>query len=200
MLMHLSLGMVQNLTMYSEQDNYNLVVLRHSWYTCSIKHLVDLRGLNDRKIGQWRLKSTMECMPRKSFEPLFSLMSDEQKTEIERILDSDDEEENHQLSEELPMLHHPEWRLAQKGIGRERAWQVVNKIEELGLKGYIAICYRQYSPPPVGYYHEHFRERMFEMMEEYAKQFNGDIYFVPVGSTLNKLLYDIEKRTMEFEN
>lgn len=198
MLMHLSLGMVQNLRACGGQNSPNNVVLRHSSYTCSIKHLVDLRGLSDRSIKQWSLCYTMGDMPRKSFEPLFALLSDEQNAEIEEILDSDDAEEDQKLSEELPTLHHPEWWLAQKGIGSERASQVVKKIGELGLKGYIAICYRQYSPQAVGYYHEHFRKRMFELMEEYADKFNGDIYFMAVGNTLNTLLLNIEKWVQEF--
>lgn len=198
LLMHLSLGMVQRLRKCDELDKDSLIVLNRDSFSCRIKDIVDIRGLGKRHIF-CRLPYTLEDMPRKSLDPLFTLMSDEQKAEIEKILDNVDKREEEQLSGELANLHHPEWKLARMGIGSERARRVVDKMAEFGLKGYIAVCYRSYYPPPFGYFHEHHKKNSFEMLEKYASSFNGDIYFIAVGSTLTKLLYDIEKRTMEFE-
>lgn len=192
LLMHLSLGMIQNLRRCDEMISNSLIVSSKDSCVCTIKYLINLKGLSKlHGMYRWYLLETLENLPRKSLDSLFALMSVEQKAKIEKILDTVNVEEE-KLFNELATVQHPAWVMAL--MGSERADLLIKKIEEFGLKGYLAICFR--GCEAIGELH-YGDEKSYQVMEEYDRQFDGNSYFIAVGSTLTKLLKDIEKKSME---
>lgn len=192
LLMHLSLGMVQKLRKCDELISNSLIVSSKDSCTCTIKYLIDLEGLGQLNgMYQWYLLETLKDLPRKLLDPLFTLMSTEQKKEIEDLLDTVNVEED-KLFNELTTVQHPNWIMAL--MGNERADLLIKKMVGFGLKGYLAICFRGFGR--LGELH-YYRDKSYQEMEEYDRQFKGNSYFIAIGSTLTQLMKDIERKSKD---
>lgn len=190
LLMHLSLGMIQKLRRCDELMSNSLIVSSKGSCICTISYLINLKGLG--RLGgmyRWYLLKTLEDLPRKLLDPLFTLMSAEQKKEIEDLLDNVNVEEN-KLFDELTTVQHPTWIMAL--MGNERADLLIEKMVEFGLKGYLAICFRE--DRRLGELHYR-REESYQEMEEYDSNFKGNSCFIAIGSTLTQLMKDIERKS-----
>lgn len=187
LLMHLSLLMIQRLKEARECVCDSRVVLRDSSYVCSIHFLIDLQGLD--KIGcgaRWDIDRCLRRLPCKTLDPLFFLMSENQRRELFRCLEKVNESEDC-LNEELIRVEHPSWMMDL--MGSRRADLLIDKLVRFNLKGYFAIC--SIEPSGIGGLH-YKRAESYKKMEDYDSRFTGESYFVAVGETLNDLMENIK--------
>ena len=133
LMMHLSLGMVQDLWRCNEGSGSSILVSGNGSYDCRIKYLVDLKGLVKRS-NVSDLSEILGDMPCKSIEPLFALMSVEQRKELENALEAVTVECK-ELQMENTSVQYQEWIRAK--LGKEKAKLLLEKIAEFGLKGYF---------------------------------------------------------------
>lgn len=186
LMMHLSLGMVQDLRRCNEGSGSSILVSGNGSYVCRIKYLVDLKGLVKRS-NVSSLSEILGGMPRKSIEPLFALMSAGQRKELENALDAV-AVECEELQIEKASVQYQKWVRAK--LGKERAKLLLEKIAEFGLKGYFAICLRY--DEGIGDPH-YFNDEFCQRMEDYGRQFDGNDYYIVVAKTLYHLLERIGK-------
>lgn len=88
LLMHLALTMVQKLKRCDDMIGNSIIVTSRNLCVCKVKFIVDLKGLHGLDYGCKRLLLwTLKNMSRRGLAPIFKLMTAEQESEMEKVLE-----------------------------------------------------------------------------------------------------------------
>jgi len=192
LLMHLSLGLVQQLRQAIEYVSDSLIVSSTGSAWCSLHYLIDLQGIASMENHiAMDLYTLLKNLPPKTLEPLYRMLPGEKWMPLTDILMEEDDLEDNVFHELSTINYSP---LMMTLFGSQRAEKMTKFLAECGLKGFMAIC----SVECGGMGELHYKcQESYDVMANYVNSFEGSTYFIAYGQTLDQLLKDIEKKSRE---